>query len=308
MLDQLARGAPAEVRSQTLQLAVDGSMVQKFKPLQMVDNIGIERVAEGFGCVLQHGQSPDIQDIEDEITEMLSVFEPSNALPAESKDPSACPSERSRKYRAFRDLFAEYATSNLGIFIRLQSLIDAEFQTQVFFEKIEDRITRAFKGLDEYMKKGPTADTTTEVYDIPTCAEKLKTLAQVIGDYYHQQTERNGGAKDIAVRASAALIKMLDGVIDRDFDAYAYNTWGGIPPADPRMNNLFINLIRSPDEDDGHFVVDVLEELPYEDVLRNHWEALGDTDERLAQKWPPQEYMDAFRAITQDKRGAGSEE
>ena len=74
------------------------------------------------------------------------------------------------------------------------------------------------------------------------------------------------------------------------------------------MNNLFINLIRSPDEDDGHFVVDVLEELPYEDVLRNHWEALGDVDERLAQKWPPQEYMDAFRAITQDKRRTGSEE
>lgn len=310
MLDQLAHGAPPSVQSQTLQLAVDGSRVHTFEPSALIDKMGLDSVANGLGWGLQYGQSPDIKDIEDEIAEMLSVFEPSDALPSESKDPSACPSERSRKFREFRDLFAAYATENLGMFIRLQAVIDSDFQVQVFFEKINDRIARAFRALDEYMAHGPTADAVTESYDIATCAGKLKGLVKAIDNYYHQQLESDNDpdTKDIAIRAAAALISILDGVASRNFDAYTNITWGGIPPVNPTENNLFVNLIGEPTGDDGLFVLDTLKALPHDDVLRNHMEILHHLDDKLEQQWPPLVYMNAFHAITQESRKRAASE
>ncbi|KAF2710488.1 hypothetical protein K504DRAFT_476443 [Pleomassaria siparia CBS 279.74] len=317
MLNQLTEMAPEHIKSRTLELAVDGSRVQDFEPSIMIDRIKLDELADNFDWPV-HNQSPEARDVQDDIADMLSVFEPSGALPAEAKDASLCPSERSQKFREFRDLFTRYATENLGMYIRLRELLDPEFQTQVFFEKIDDRTTRAFRGLEEYIAHGPTADAHTECYDIVTCAEKLKALVKAIGDYYHQKAEEAEEAEDdeddedtedIAIRAAAALINILDGVASRNRDAYANITWGGLPPVEPAMNNLFANLIGAPTgDDDGLFVLDTLKALPHEDVLRNHWAVLLDLNEKLAQQWPPPVYMDAFCAITQERRKRAASE
>lgn len=326
MLDKLAQGAPANVRSQTLQMAVDGSTLHTQKPSKLIDNMGIETVSHALDWPLRYGQSPNPKDIEYEITEMLSVFEPSDALPAESKDPAACPSERSRKFREFRDLFSQYATANLGMYLRMQAVITPDFQAQVFFEKIKDRTARVFKALDMYMAQGPTVDARTERYDVPTCADKLRGLVKAINDYYHQQIERHDpdsdsdsdsdsededtGTKDIAIRAATALISILEGVTERNGDAYANNTWGAIRPSNPRKNNLFVNLIGAPTGNDGLFVLDTLEALPHDHVLRNHWEALQNLYDRFTQPHPemaPLVYMNAFRSITHSRKRAASQ-
>jgi hypothetical protein len=330
MLDKLAQGAPANVRSQTLEMAVDGSTLHTQQPSKLIDDMGIETVSHAFDWPLRYGQSPNPKDIEDEITEMLSVFEPSDALPAESKDPAACPTERSRKFREFRNLFAQYATANLGMFLRMQAVITPDFQAQVFFEKIKDRTARVFRALDMYMAQGPTADARTERYDIPTCAGKLRGLVKAINDYYHQQIKRRdtesdsdsdsdsasddeeegAGAKDIAIRAATALLSILDGVTERNFDAYANITWGAIPPSNPSENNLFVNLIGAPTGSDGLFVLDTLSALPHDDVLRNHWEALQNLYDKLTQPRPemaPLVYMNAFHAITHSRKRAASQ-
>jgi hypothetical protein len=323
ILDKLAQGAPANVRSQTLQMAVDGSTLHTQQPSKLIDNMGIETVSHALDWPLQYGQSPNPKDIEDDIAEMLSVFEPSDALPAQSKDPAACPSERSRKFREFRDLFTQYATADLGMFLRMKAVITPDFQAQVFFEKIKDRTARVFEALDMYMAQGPTADARTERYDIPTCAGKLKGLVKAINDYYHQQIEHrdsesesdsesdsedeDAGTKDIAIRAATALISILDGVAERNKDAYANVTWGAIPPSNPSEANLFVNLIGAPRGHDGLFVLDTLEALPHDDVLRNHWESLQNLYDKLTHAMAPPVYMKAFHAFTHGRKRAASQ-
>ncbi|KAF2876310.1 hypothetical protein BDV95DRAFT_602309 [Massariosphaeria phaeospora] len=308
MLDQLTSGAPDNIKSQTLRISGDGSNVQELEPAEMIDRMSLDTVADGLDWVLHEGPVPDEEDVEDAIADMLSVFEPSDALPAEFKSPeSPYLTERARKYREFKDLFSQLAAENLGLFLRLQAVIDPPFQAHVFFEKINDRINRTFNALDEYITNGPTA-TLSEAHDVVTCATKLRVLVKAIDEHYHQQVESGRDTKDIAIRAAASLTTILDGVTSRNVDAYAHITWGGIPPSDPTQSNLFVCLIGAPPEEDGLFVVDALKALPQDDIVRNHWETLSNIGEKLAEPWTPAFFLNAFRALTQENRKRSASE
>ncbi|KAF2185047.1 hypothetical protein K469DRAFT_169452 [Zopfia rhizophila CBS 207.26] len=301
--DQLTSGAPQSIRSENLQLATDGATVHNIQPAHMIDRMTLERVVEGLDWVLHDSTESDDEDAEEDLAELLSVFEPSGALPTEFKSLPDSPtlSERSRKYKEFSDVVSKYATENLGLLNRLHAIIDPAFQAHTFFDKINDRIARTFKALDEYIEHGPT-DTQAESYDVVTCAAKLKDLEKMIEEYYKQEIEENPGSKDIAIRASASLISILDGVSKRNYDAYANITWAGIPPMDPAQNNLFTRLIEAPVGNGGLFVLDALIAFPKDDVLRNHWEILSKIDENLSQSDTPPRFMSTFRAITSESR------
>ncbi|KAF2016060.1 hypothetical protein BU24DRAFT_192225 [Aaosphaeria arxii CBS 175.79] len=298
ILDQLATQSDSnDMKSQTLELSADGSNVHEIEPADIIHEKGLKTISKGLGWVLHEVPLPDEDDIEFEIAEMLSVFEPSDALPSEFKcDEPAYLSARSKKYREFRELFIQVASENLGLFGRLRSVITPAFQTQVFFEKINDRIARTFNALDEYIKNGPT-DARSDSHDVETCASKLKALVGAIFDYFDQQVENGTSSKDIEARAASALVTILDQVSSRNCDAYANITWDGIPPSDPKQNNLYVSLIGSPDKNEGLFVLDALEMLPQEDVLRNHWEVLANIGRRLP-PWTPPAFKNTFHAIT----------
>ncbi|KAF2749953.1 hypothetical protein M011DRAFT_397520 [Sporormia fimetaria CBS 119925] len=301
MLDQLASKASQSIRDQTLELAVDGSSIQNKDPADIIKNATLERVADSLDWEFYEGPIPDDEDLQDEIGEMLSVFEPSEALPAEFKaPPNSFLSERSRKYREFKDLvsemFTEQASKNLGLLNRLQAIIDSDFQAQVFFDKVNARIDRTFQALDEYIEHGSTG------HDVPTCAVKLKECVQVVDDYYHQQ-ERNGlDTPALALQAASALIRMMNGVVHRNFDAYANITWDFVPPDNPTDTNLFVCLIGVPAQNNELFVLDTLRKLPPDGIVRNHWEMLADTRTRLNPRWTPQPYLDAFQAFVSESR------
>ena len=306
MIDQLTAGAPEKIKSQTLNLAIDGSSVHNMKPARMIDHMhGLGIVAKELDWVLHEGPIPEVDEIEDDIAEILSVFDPDDALPSEFKSPeSPYLSEEARKFREFKDLFVSYASDNLGLYNRLQTVIDPAFQAEAFFKKINERITGTFKALEEYIDHGPTA-ASSEAYDVVTCADKLKHLVGAIDQYYHQQED----GEDVATKAAAALINILDGVTSRNFDAYANITWDGIPPEHPEQMNLFVALIGAPAAGDGLFVLDALESLPHDAFLRNHWGILRSIrDDRLLPQWTPQPYLEAFHAImTENRKRAASE-
>ncbi|KAF2112450.1 hypothetical protein BDV96DRAFT_614294 [Lophiotrema nucula] len=303
MLDRLAEATPTSIKTQNMLLAEDGSTVQEIGPEEIINNSGgLGQVANGLRCILQDSADLEVSEVETEVADMLSAFEPSGALPSELKEPgSPFLNETSLKYRAFKNLLTKYAIEDRGFLIELQHCINAPFQTQVFFQKINDRVTQAFQALDDYVSDGPSPSPTKKL-DVANCATELQVLVHAVADYHNQQEDNDSDSAKIAVQAAAALVKILDGVIERDFDAYMNTTWGAIAPEDPSENNLFVCLIGSPPDDGRPFVLDALADLPHDEVLRNHWDALSIIRSRLEQKKTPPEYMAVFNSIVAESK------
>jgi hypothetical protein len=88
--------------------------------VDILNNKGLESVADDLKWVMQKGDLPKDQDeMKDEIADMLSVFEPQEALPGEFKTPeSPLTSERSRKYQEFSKLSQTMRSETLESFYR----------------------------------------------------------------------------------------------------------------------------------------------------------------------------------------------
>lgn len=276
----------------------------------MLHSKGLEDVANDLEWVFEDGDVPeDEDDIKETVISMLSVFEPQEALPEEFKCPeSPLTSERSKKYQELAALFTQYATKDPGLFLQMRDIIDPDFQSRVFFEKIENRITLTFNALDEYIAHGPTdASVDALRFDLPTTAKKLRALVKAIDDFYEQQDGDDTHTKDVAIRAAAALVRILDLVTDRNVDAYEDITWG-MRPASPSENNLYVALVGKPAADNTYFVLDTLRSLPHEDVIRNHWATLQRIETKLTQHDTPANYLNAFRKVVHDSRKRAASE
>jgi hypothetical protein len=271
-------------------------------PAEIVGKFSLERIASNLDWIYQEEALPDEDEMEDEIANMLSIFEPTQALPSEFKNEEASDlSEQSRKYRELRDLLSQHAAKNPALFIQLQEIVPPMFQVQVFFEKINHRIDRAFSALEEYIARGPT-NALSEALDVQRCAERVRGLVKSVAEYYDEQVEHEP-VHSVVVLTAAALVKILDEVTKRDYDAYAHVSWGVMPPTSAEESNLSVCLIGTIIEGRGLFVLNTLLELPQEDVLRNHYEVLSDIEGRLrGTEWTPPAYMDALRRLIYDKR------
>jgi hypothetical protein len=297
--------APEYLDEKPVQFSPDGSTIQSTTPVDVLNNKGLESVAEDLKWIIQKEELPENENkMKDEITNMLSVFEPQDALPDEFKTPeSPLTSERSRKYQEFAKLFSDYAIRDPGLFLQVRDVVDPSFQRRVFFEKIDTRIERAFHALDEYIAYGPMhASPNALRFDVMNCATQLMNLVDAIFKFCCHQDEDDPDTRVVMARAAAALIEILDRVVDRNVNAYANITWGLEAPSDPRENNLFVALIGSFTDGASLFVLDALRSLPQEDVLRNHWETLQGIEQKLADSDTPADYENAFHRIVHDSR------
>ncbi|OCK95415.1 uncharacterized protein K441DRAFT_81526 [Cenococcum geophilum 1.58] len=299
--DQLLIEAPDSARSEAVKLASDGSQILNRLPSVVIDNIGLDEIAENRGWVLHN----DGQDTEEEMTEMLSVFEPSGNLPSEFKAGTPGNSlqyvAHSRIYKEFSNLLTQYAVDNVGMFHRLRDIITPDFQATVFFEKMGNRASQAFKALDEYVTRGPTID---ESCDVITCADRLDELLEEIDEGYVQRVSSGPlRSKEAANKAASALIVILEGVVERNGDAYANTAWKRVSQNEPEQDrNLYLRLIGAPLEAHGPFVLDVLKNIPHE-VIRNHLERLSGIAQMLESYGAPQRYRNMLRIImSQDSR------
>lgn len=276
----------------------------------MLRRKGLQDVADDLDWVYENEDVPeDEDDIKETVISMLSVFEPQEALPEEFKCPeSPLTSERSKKYQELTALFTQYATRDPGLLLQMRDIIDPSFQSRVFFEKIENRVTQAFSALEEYIDHGPTdASVDALRFDLPTTAKKLRGLVKAIHDFYEQQDEDDPDTRSIAIRAAAALVRILDLVTDRNADAYEGITWG-MRPGSPSENNLYYALIGKPTVGNTFFVLDTLQLLPHEDVIRNHWATLQSIETKLVQHSAPSGYLSQFRKVVHDSRKRAASE
>jgi hypothetical protein len=311
LADQILSTAPEHLDEKPVQFSPDGSTIQSTTPVDILNNKGLESVADDLKWVLQKEDLPeDEEEMKDEITNMLSVFEPQEALPGEFKTPeSPLTSERSRKYQEFAKLCSDYAIRDPGLFLQIREVIDPGFQRRVFFDKIDSRIARTFHALDEYIAHGPMDSSPNALrFDVPNCAVQLRALVDAIDEFWRQQEKDHPETSSIAVRAAAALIRILDLVMDRDVNAYENISWGLEAPSDPIESNLFAALIGSHTDGDSPFVLNVLRSLPQEDILRNHWEVLQSIEQKLGHSHTPTEYVNAFHRVVHDSRKRAASE
>jgi hypothetical protein len=294
-----------------MQLSSDGSTIHDLTPIDILNKKGLESIADSLKWVVKKKDiTEDDDEVKEEIANMLSVFEPQDALPGEFKCPeSPLISERSRKYHKFAKLFTEYALRDPGLFLQVREVIDTDFQRRVFFEKVNARISRTFNALDEYITHGPMdASPDALRFDIPNCAKQLWTLVNAIEDFCREQDKDHSNTRDVANSAATALVNILDRVVDRNDNAYEDITWGLEVPLNPAENNLFVALIGTHVGEEPPFVLDTLRSLPQEDVLRNHWATLQTIEQKLAGYDTPPEYANAFRKVVHDDRKRASSE
>jgi hypothetical protein len=312
LADQILSTAPEYLDEKPVQFSPDGSTVQSTTPVEILNNKGLEGVAGELKWVLQKECLPeDEDDRKDEIAEMLSVFEPQDALPGEFKTPeSPSTSERSRRYREFVILVTEYAVRDPGLFLQIRSIIDPEFRRRVFFEKIDSSIARTFHALDEYITHAAmNASPEAPRFDVTTCARQLQAIVDAIEEFCREQDEDDPDIRFISMRAAAVLITILDGVVKRNINAYENNSPGLEAPSNLiENNNLFVALIGSHTDGKPMFVLDTLLSLPHEDVLRNHWEILQGIEQKLADADTPSEYENNFRRFVHDSRKRAASE
>ncbi|KAF2740411.1 hypothetical protein EJ04DRAFT_507942 [Polyplosphaeria fusca] len=305
---------PSSIKEGTLHLAEDGSSLQSrsaedgssvrnLRPAEIIDRLSLESLSEHHEWFLLR----ESEEVEEELTEILSTFEPSAFLPSEFKEPgSPLTTEASQKFKEFADIIIQYATEDLGLLGRLREAVDPAFRAGVFFEKINHRITRAFDALDEYMARGSTHGH-IEKFDIAVCATELERLVNAVEEFYHQHEDDEFGV-GVSVRAAAALIIMLERVTDRDFNAYDNATWVPDRPKDPRENNLFFRLIVSPATERRLFALGALLGLPHDDVVRNHLEALRRISMKLERQGTPEVFKKELNTIvSESKKRAGSD-
>lgn len=306
--DQIISKAQDDLNGGPLQLSPDGSTIQDVKPADILDDKGLASIANDLKWVYRDEDLPeDDEEMRHTMITMLSVFEPQDALPGEFKCPgSPLTSERSKKYQDLADLLTQYATKDPGLYLQVRKIIDSSFESRVFFEKIDNRITRTFNALDEYIANGPTnASPDALRFDVPSCAKMLTGLVKAIDEFYQQQIDDDPGTRDVAVSAAAALVTILDRVTDRNENAYQDITWGMEAPADPVENNLFVALIGT---HGPPFVLDALGSLPQEDVHRNHWEILQGIEAKLNHPHTPSGYIAAFRKVVYENRKRAASE
>jgi hypothetical protein len=307
--DHVISTVPDVVKDQPLHLSTDGATFQHVKPADVLQEKGLEDVAGDLDWIYDDEDMPeDEDDIKETVISMLSVFEPQEALPGEFRCPeSPLTSERSKKYQELAKLFTEYATKDPGLFLQMRDIIDPNFQSRVFFEKIENRITQTFIALDEYIEHGPTdASVDALRFDLPTTAKKLVHLVKAIGSFVEQQDEDDPDFKSVAIRSAAALVRILDLVTDRNIDAYESITWG-MRPGSPSENNLYYALIGNPAIGTS-FVLNALHLLPHEDLIRNHWATLQGIEDKLAQHSAPIDYLNTFHQVVHDNRKRAASE
>lgn len=312
LADQILSTAPEQLDEKPVQFSPDGSTVQSTTPVEILNSKGLESIADDRKWILQKEELPeDESEIREEIMDMLSVFEPQDALPAEFKTSgSPSPTERSVRYRKFAKLCSDYALRDPGLFLQIREIIDPGFQRYVFFQKIDSRMCRTFRALDDYIAFGPSrASRDGLMLDVPSCATHLRNLVDAIDDFYREQDEDDPNSKVVARGAAAALMAILEHVVDRNVDAYETISWGLEAPTNPRENNLFIALIGSTTDDEGSlFVLDTLQSLPQEDVLRSHWVTLQNIEKKLADADTPAVYQNAFRRFVHDSRKRATSE
>ncbi|KAF2842988.1 hypothetical protein M501DRAFT_1012368 [Patellaria atrata CBS 101060] len=335
--DQLVQSAP---RAPPLcKLEKDGSRIHNKSPYQLIMDVGTSELEENrrwrhstreaeVTNVREPAQDTDLSDDSsddsidldqriEEIQDMLSVFEPIKMF-AEASGGTSLVTALSRHasypriYKAFSEIVAQRASREASFFQRLRAVINPDIRAEACFEKIRRRVERSFEALNEHMLHGPTGPSPR--HDVVHCAHDLREMVAAIESEFEERRDSlsPAGGANVANGAVAALLDILEGVVERNKDAYADIDWARVAgenePA--RQVNLYAQLIGQPgEEDEGDFVLEQLRKFP-DSVRLNHVERLDGILQTLKAHGAPGRYLSAFGNLvgSDDRKRKGGEQ
>ncbi|KAK4992619.1 hypothetical protein LTR50_000953 [Elasticomyces elasticus] len=234
-----------------------------------------------------------------ELVDMLSVFDPDNALPHEYDEMEDMDnrSERSLLYKRFGDLITELCLDDPTAFARIRQILTDEMCTTIHLEKVRERIFRTFNQLDAFISRGPS----DSAKSVPDTADTLYDIVETIDDLLKSRpaqpsrTLRNGTA--------SILLHLLEEVNERNVDAYERVQWSRRPSSNEAAvdRNLWLRLIGRPSPGKAPFAVTVLQDLP-RDVFQDRREQLDRIERRLAELGAPDRYIAAVARLSAPMR------
>ncbi|KAF2084211.1 hypothetical protein K490DRAFT_59792 [Saccharata proteae CBS 121410] len=271
---------------------------------------GLRDLADVHDWVLRP-QSAAEEDFEEQLQDLISVFEPNNALPEELWREDFArglgKNSPSRVYKEFAEIVTTYAQKDYSLQHRLQETITPEFRALVFFKKLQDRQAQVFQALEEYKKHAPEVSS-IPAHDVATCAEKLQQIVAQLKEGYEDRVKGKLENSQAASFGAGVLIEILRKVVERNKNAYEGISWNRIEDLSETAqdNNLYVRLIGSPVNTRGPFLLQALKNVPRGALDQfDHRESLVDIKRKLESYNAPQAYVMLLGEITRDGGSPG---
>ena len=236
-----------------------GALVDDRSTYSMLSSIGADTFEQRCNVPVRGGS----EDRRRNINYLLSVFEPSGQLPSEfhNQERQTHPDRKSQAYQELRDLIMARIVNDNELYQNLKSIISPGLYANTIFQKLSKRANETFRSLDEYIKNGGAGD--EPACDVVTCGQRLEEIVREISSNVHIFYQ--GESLPEAERsATFALIKILNAVVKRDYDAYENVTWHRVQDqSEPIENrNLYALLIANRSPRAVPFLLPALAKLP----------------------------------------------
>lgn len=231
------------------------------------------------------------------VRDILSTFH-TDTLPEEfradiydsieySRTPDACLRPQDLEGTLF-----QLAVSDIKVYNALDDCQPSQACGLIYYGKMGRRITTLFAEFDEYKRRGTrSADRSRLEVDV---------VAHRLGEFEDRvATNMEFRGHDGIRGAVSCLITILQGVFDRDEDAFRGASWRRAPRHETDADrNLYTVLVRRP-ATEAHFVLDTLARLP-PDILNQHSSALRDLQVESDKHRMPDSYKHKLQTICRD--------
>ncbi|PYI20615.1 hypothetical protein BO86DRAFT_385119 [Aspergillus japonicus CBS 114.51] len=218
--------------------------------------------------------------------------------PGQARTPEQCVVQGDFAATLFR-----LAVHDDAVYASLRKAMPIGACTAIYFDKVQQRLRSLLAGFDRYCQTG----------QLPTGVRVLtaRTVLEEIHGHVHRiQRSIVARAPHGADGAAKALVTLLEDICGRNRDPLEGNTWGRetFDGEDEDRRNLYHQLVGRTNETGDFFVLDVLEQLPLQD-LRQFEEKLKGVLRKVEVDRAPKAYiirLDALiRALASTDAGAG---
>jgi hypothetical protein len=134
------------------------------------------------------------------------------------------------------------AVTSTETFSALRRIIRKETCDNIFFTKINQKISSTLASFDEFIKHGPAKGSSHQNHDLDWCSSEIQRYTEMIAENLRSRAPMTRKAKEMAVNV---LVSILLKIVERNKDAYSKIDWPRDRPENETapQRNLFLRLV-----------------------------------------------------------------